>query len=778
MSTTIDFLSNFPFPSLRASQTKILTEVSEAFNSGYKHIILEAPTGIGKSPVAVAIALTLGSSYICTSTKDLQGQYSRDFPFIRVAKGKNNFSCLIKEDFIRNGNYTCGYCGGDSGRTKARAGCYHTSAEYGPCKTDKRDVCNYMTNIGDYVVTDKGTKNEQILLDNDAIAEYQNKHLQLLNLKNLKDQKVWRPCQYFDQLSIAYISSHSIFNYSMFLACLLSTRAGLKPRGLLVLDEGHQLEQEIKFAGFSLPKKRWKRYIGNLDIVDYGYDDIEKWIEFLIELETKMLGLVGDTATIRNLAKYRMEKTGRQIKGSGSMGHKAIAGINVNVNVNDDGEEEKAIVSDYKDALKRSMNFSDELASEAAHDLENLTGIIDIILSDPKKWITSDVKKENEQVVKVEFKPLDISKYCKEVFALCKRTLTMSATILNSEAFCRNVGLNPGEVKFIQIESEFPLQNRLIYPLDVAYLNFNNQQLEGVRSAISKKVDNIMTLHRNDKGIIHTTSYEQLNFIRNNISLVNAQRLIETDPEIQRVEVINRHMDSAEPTVLISPSLYTGLDLKDGLSRFQIITKVPYPNQMDRWTNEKRKKDPEWYCWQTALKLVQAYGRSIRSKDDWAKTYILDSGFDSFVEKNADMLPNWFKQAIIKGCRRTTGCHTGNTCRAFDTKLSTATTNNNHNYERDVSDHLKKEKVHNESAADPHNLLDFLGLKEEPGLARQQDKSTTCMYYCYYCRGFQTTSKREYESHGVKKHPGKSLYPGKADLNRLGMHGIGMRWEV
>jgi Helicase C-terminal domain len=69
----------------------------------------------------------------------------------------------------------------------------------------------------------------------------------------------------------------------------------------------------------------------------------------------------------------------------------------------------------------------------------------------------------------------------------------------------------------------------------------------------------------------------------------------------------------------------------------------------DRWTNAKKKADKEWYYWQTALKLIQAYGRSVRSKDDWAKTYVLDSGFISFVETNASMFPNWFTRAIIKG---------------------------------------------------------------------------------------------------------------------------------
>src|SRR3989442_10175362 len=147
-----------------------------------------------------------------------------------------------------------------------------------------------------------------------------------------------------------------------------------------------------------------------------------------------------------------------------------------------------------------------------------------------------------------------------------------------------------------------------------------------------------MTLYRNDKGIIHTTSYEQVNFIIENISPINASRLLVTDPEKQRDEVIAEHANSTKPMVLISPSLYTGLDLKDELSRFQIITKVPYP--ADRWTKAKRQMDPEWYYWQTVLKFVQAYGRSIRSKEDRAKTYILDSAFASLVRKNKHMFPD------------------------------------------------------------------------------------------------------------------------------------------
>jgi ATP-dependent DNA helicase DinG len=228
------------------------------------------------------------------------------------------------------------------------------------------------------------------------------------------------------------------------------------------------------------------------------------------------------------------------------------------------------------------------------------------------------------------------------------KILIMSATILNHKAFCRSVGLPEDQVKFIQVQSDFPIENRPIIPLNIAYLNYNNLQSAQVQASIARAVDNIMSMHRNDKGIIHTTSYDQLSFIKQNISQPNVRRLLVTDPDIQRDEVIFQHARTTKPTVLISPSLHTGLDLKNELSRFQIITKVPYPNKNDRWTNAKREKDEEWYYWQTALKLIQAYGRSVRSKDDWAKTYILDSAFSYFVKKNMNILPDWFRQAIRK----------------------------------------------------------------------------------------------------------------------------------
>jgi Rad3-related DNA helicase len=622
----------------------------DAFNSGYRYVLLEAPTGFGKSAVAISLALSLGSSYICTSTKDLQTQYSNDFPYVKAAKGKNNFSCLLKQDFIDNGTYQCGIC-----TSSYPNECYHTTVEYGHCITDeafKEDGCKYRTFAKDYLISNKGTKDEKIYIDNDTKLNYQKQYSEWLPISKLRIRKEWKPCEYFNQLNIALASSHTIFNYSIFLAFLPYNKR-ISGRDLLVLDEGHLLETEIvKFRGLSISKKRWTRYIGNFDILDYGYDSVERWIDFLINIETKMLYSIGnaDLAIVLDIERRtKFEYYNSRKISSENLDYKKRI-VSANELFESDVEIAKKYSIDEISSKQDTKILGNELAIDAVKDTERLTRAINNILANPKNWIVSEIKKTNYNIEKVELKPLDISPFCKAVFEKGSKTLIMSATILNNKAFCNSIGLTPNEVKFIQVESDFPIEHRVIYPLNIAYLNYSNLQSRDIMSKISTTIDKIMSTHKNDKGIIHTTSYEQLNFIKENLSKENARRLLITDPEIQRDEIISQHIASPKPTVLISPSLHTGLDLKDGLSRFQIITKVPYPNKSDRWTNAKREVDEEWYYWQTALKLIQAYGRSVRSREDWARTYVLDSAFSYFVRKNRNMIPQWFMKAIKGYC--------------------------------------------------------------------------------------------------------------------------------
>jgi ATP-dependent DNA helicase DinG len=636
-----DYLTNFPHNSFRSNQDQVIKQICDAFNSGYKYVILEAPTGFGKSAIAITIARTLGSSYICTATKDLQTQYINDYKFLKVAKGKSNFQCRVKEDFIDAGRYQCTSCNLGTERE-----CKHTSCDYGPCLSDESMEgagCKYRSFINDYKIDNKGKENEIIFIDKEKIENYKREYSNWIHLKNFDDPREWNPCYYFDQLFQALKASHSIFNYAIFLS-LLSNKNMMQQRELLVLDEAHLLETEIvKFRGLSISKKRWKRYIHDFKMVDYGYD-INGWLDFLIELEKTMLILIGYESLVYSLITERKIKYGYDSKRKNKVRSKRI------VSASELFEDDASLEINIRTEDGKKLQIDKELLIEIVQDVDKLTRTINNILASPKNWIVSEVHKENYDITRVELKPLDPSKYIKTIVEKCPKTLIMSATILNHQTFQKNLGLDSeiDKTKFIQIQSDFPIENRPIFPLSVEYLNFSNLQQMDVKTKISRAIDNIMYIHSNDKGIIHTSSYEQLNFIKENLSIMNSRRLILTDPEIERDEVIKEHSESKKPTVLISPSLHTGLDLKDHLSRFQIITKVPYPNIADKWTSEKRKINKEWYYWQTALRLVQAYGRSIRSKDDWAKTYVLDSAFNYFVKVNHNILPKWFHSAIRK----------------------------------------------------------------------------------------------------------------------------------
>lgn len=622
--STVNLIANFPFEKIRPKQLDVLQQIGQAINAGYKYIVLEAPTGFGKSPVAVALAKTLGTSYICSATKDLQNQYVRDFPFLRSVRGMTNFQCLVKEDFEKNGTYACGICQSASAVNSQKSNlveCNHMNAFYAPCRTGDSDYkhqkescmvcldlevnsmctankfhkgCRYRTFPEDYVVTFPNTDYEQIEIKSNRRQDYQwpyeitdtnswGHFSKFEDFENIRTK--FEPCPYYDQLNKASLASHSVLNYANFLIFL----PRLARRGLLVLDEGHSIEDEIV------------RHVA-------------------VSISTKIL------------QKYQITIPPNSLPNQDSP----------------NSADWRRVLAKIRDGLLKYLEKvkSVEAALSASDYFEKIRWLLREIWSNPQYWIVSNFEKYGKDWI-VEFKPLDVSNYCEKIFKVSEKILIMSATILDFDIFCRNVGLDRNLVKFIEVSSDFPPENRPIYRLNTAYLNYTSLQLESVQRSLAEAIDKIMDLHVNDKGIIHTTSYAQIRFIERLLSKKNGARLISTDPHIPRDEIIARHwMESNGRSVLISPSLHTGLDLKDDQSRFQILVKIPYPSRADRWIEKKRLIDGgRWYGWQTGLRLVQACGRSIRSKEDWAKTYVLDSAFDRFIRENK--LPFWFLEGIV-----------------------------------------------------------------------------------------------------------------------------------
>ena len=137
--------------------------------------------------------------------------------------------------------------------------------------------------------------------------------------------------------------------------------------------------------------------------------------------------------------------------------------------------------------------------------------------------------------------------------------------------------------------------------------------------------------------------YLEKKYIQKNI---NSSRFLIHDTS-NRIDVYNFHINSGKPTILLSPSFTEGIDLVDELSRFQIIVKVPYPYLGDEFIKKKMKRVSGWYEWETAKTIIQASGRSVRNENDHCITYILDSDFGKFYNKNSHLFPKWYSDAII-----------------------------------------------------------------------------------------------------------------------------------
>src|SRR5262245_29070109 len=93
-----DLLAHFPEGAVpRPEQVRLLRALGAAVEEdggGPRVFVVEAPPGVGKSHIALALARWSGDAYLLTSQKLLQDQYEREFGGeIQLVKGRENYLC-------------------------------------------------------------------------------------------------------------------------------------------------------------------------------------------------------------------------------------------------------------------------------------------------------------------------------------------------------------------------------------------------------------------------------------------------------------------------------------------------------------------------------------------------------------------------------------------------------------------------------------------------------------------------------------------------------------
>lgn len=240
------------------------------------------------------------------------------------------------------------------------------------------------------------------------------------------------------------------------------------------------------------------------------------------------------------------------------------------------------------------------------------------------------------------FRPVVVADFANQYcFHRMPKVIMLSATILDPRTFTELLGIEEQEFEFHSFPSTFPVENRPILT-GFARTALNRHNLESELPRLAELVGRIIAHYPDSRGIIHGTTYKICDFIAQQLG---SERILYPRRAAEQKEILERHRESRN-TVLLSPSMNEGVDLSDEDSRFQIIVKVPYPNLGDPVVAKRKEKYPGYYDMQTALTIVQASGRSVRSATDFAHTYVLDGAFVPFVQRNSHIFPRWFLEAI------------------------------------------------------------------------------------------------------------------------------------
>jgi ATP-dependent DNA helicase DinG len=511
--------SSFPFKTYRSGQREAIDAAREAFTQGKRFVVIEAPTGSGKSAIAVTLAREAASSFLLTAQKILQDQYVRDFPDLALMKGRANYHCLVAP----------------------------THAAAAPCIAGRRfpqcDECPYFT---------------------------------------AKDQ--------------AAAAGNTTLNYAYFLA-ELNYSGGFGPRELLVLDEAHNAEAALMgFVQVTVSDVALAR-AGLAERIPFVQDELG-YFDFVDELLPRLSG------------------RGRELE----------------------LELRQSPSQEVELSRLQTKQWLDNQASR-------LRLLLDSLDDDLVDWTVERRQEDGGQVL--TFKPVRVASFAEPLlFGFAKRVLMLSATILDPPTYLRSLGIDPEEAAVISVESDFPVENRPVVVRPAARLtrHYLERELPRLVAAVSRVLDD----HANEKGVIHAHSYRIARHLSANLPREQRARLVTHDNAGGRDAALDAHVRSSEPTVLLTPSMTEGIDLAGELSRWQVICKIPYPYLGDPQIAQRRELDPAWYDWRTCLTVVQAYGRSVRSRDDFAVTYVLDADFPAFLRRQRGRLPAWFLEAVTE----------------------------------------------------------------------------------------------------------------------------------
>lgn len=251
----------------------------------------------------------------------------------------------------------------------------------------------------------------------------------------------------------------------------------------------------------------------------------------------------------------------------------------------------------------------------------------------------------NKDAKELSVKPIFVDKMF-NVLINSHFQLFMSATV-SMELLQQHLGLSRQNTKFIKVPSNFPIENKKVVFMNIERLNYSTMKDPETQQKIVSTCKKLVEKHvnNNENGIILTPSFEVTTMIAQHLKSLNINLFehVRGSKLSFVVEAFKRQCNQdAGPSLLISPSMFEGLSLDDELSRYQIFVKCPFASLGEKRVKYIAENYKEMYQLSTILKLIQGAGRSVRNKEDYAITYMLDTQINWLWKSNLNVWKDEF----------------------------------------------------------------------------------------------------------------------------------------
>lgn len=522
----------FPHDSFREGQYQTIEAIIKAlYDEGYSNVVLDAPTGSGKTALLTTALRYASDGFFSTPQRRLREQIQNDEaldPYIESLKARRDYRCKV------------------SGKNCEKCPVYTSSDQ--SCSSQGPE-CSYWSRKMQVMNSDIAVLTFAFLIIDGNIPEMNG-----------------------------------------------DTRVSFGNREVLALDEAHNLAQQVeelhagfKISPYSLPNDVFDGVTRSAPRDASTYDDVKEEVNQVL---ARCLEYIGETPPM-----------------------------------------------DMTPGQKQCQSIADKI--KWMHD-------------DDGAWV-SEVdstfhRGDHKKVIKLT--PVHVGGFLRNfVWNRAEKRIISTATLPyrdNPSIWLQKVGLDPDDTKVINVGMKFPVENRPIHT-DCMVASMSSGGFDKNIGRVLDKMNEIAKRHRKSKGLVHTASYSRAEKIHDEVTDDEYPYLHDNmyvherdrDADVQIEEWQNSDYD-----MMLSPAMSEGVDLVEDMCRYQILAKVPYPSQGSRLEYVLDNCEWGWAELQerTLIRVVQSYGRAVRSKQDRAEFYVLDSSLNKLLQRR--QAPEWFLNAM------------------------------------------------------------------------------------------------------------------------------------